>query len=74
MSDVTWDAEVGARVRAARLAAGMSLEELGRLCGAGKATLSRIERGLEQVQLSRLSAIAKALGTSRARLLLGGGR
>ncbi len=60
--------EVGARVRAYRLGAGFSAEELAGALGVSRAALYRIEQG-DIVKIDVLQNIAAILGTSLASLL-----
>ncbi|WP_349827306.1 TetR family transcriptional regulator [Brevibacterium litoralis] len=63
----------GARVRAARGAAGLTLEQVSSQIGVSPATLSLIERDKVAVTDERLDAIAGVLGMSRTDLLSGQG-
>ncbi|WP_067678426.1 TetR family transcriptional regulator [Nocardia miyunensis] len=56
--------DIGARVRAARAAAGVSLRETARRVGVSPATLSAIENGHTGVSVPRLRALADALDTT----------
>ncbi|WP_062517517.1 helix-turn-helix domain-containing protein [Demequina gelatinilytica] len=60
---------IGTRVRAARIERGMSLGALARTAGIGKGSLSEIEHGSRNPNLSTLYALAAALGTPLAALL-----
>ena len=52
----------GARVRAARLAAGLTLAELGQLCGYSASQISRYERGVQPLtDITLLHRFAAAL-------------
>lgn len=62
---------IGAAIRAARTANGMSLRELARAINVSAATLSAIENGKTGVSVTRLHAIATVLGTTAGRLLRG---
>lgn len=55
------EAAVGARLRALRLAHGVSLSELARRTGVGKGTLSELESGLRNPTLSTLFRLTTAL-------------
>ena len=58
------------RVRAARVAAGLTQLELARAMGySTRSTISRIESGDNQVPMDRLDALAAALRTTPAYLL-----
>ena len=59
--------DFGVRVRAARVAAGLTQLELARAMG--YSTISRIESGDNQVPMDRLDALAAALRTTPAYLL-----
>lgn len=61
--------EVGARIRAARLGAGLNLHELARLTGISIGALSQIETGRRDARLSTLARIAGALRLAPAALL-----
>jgi HTH-type transcriptional regulator/antitoxin HipB len=54
--------KVGVMLREARLAAGMTQEELARRIGTKKTAISRIENHAEDVKLSTLKKTASALG------------
>ncbi|SCG60199.1 helix-turn-helix domain-containing protein [Micromonospora humi] len=54
--------DVGPRIRALRMARGISLSELARLAGVGKATLSGLENGARNPTLETLYAITAQLG------------
>ena len=62
--------DFGVRVRAARVAAGLTQFELARPMGySTRSTISRIESGDNQVPMDRLDALAAALRTTPAYLL-----
>ena len=62
--------DFGVRVRAARVAAGLTQLELARAMGySTRSTISRIESGDNQVPMDRLDALAAALRTTPAYLL-----
>ena len=62
--------DFGVRVRAARVAAGLTQLELARAMGySTSSTISRIESGDNQVPMDRLDALAAALRTTPAYLL-----
>ncbi|GEM33446.1 hypothetical protein NN3_44530 [Nocardia neocaledoniensis NBRC 108232] len=67
--DTADGAGLGARIRRARLAAGLSLRETARRVGVSAATLSAIENGRTGVSVTRLRELAGALGTTTAALL-----
>ncbi|WP_312858075.1 XRE family transcriptional regulator [Pseudonocardia pini] len=62
-------AHVGPRVRALRSAQGMSLSELARRAGLGKATLSGLEAGTRNPTLDTLHSVAAALGVALTALV-----
>lgn len=57
-------AEVGSRLRAARLAAGHSLGDVARLTGLSSSFLSLVENGKSDISLGRLTRLIDALGLS----------
>lgn len=59
-------------IRAARVAAGLSLRELARRIEVSPATLSAIENGRTGLSVDRLNSVAAALGLTGPRLLDGG--
>jgi len=59
-------------IRAARVAAGLSLRELARRIEVSPATLSAIENGHTGLSVDRLNSVAAALGLTAPRLLDGG--
>ena len=62
--------DFGVRVRAARVAAGLTQLELARAMGySTRSTISRIESGDNQVPMDKLDALAAALRTTPAYLL-----
>lgn len=65
----TADEGLGAQVRAARLAKGVSLRGLARTLELSPATLSQIENGRTGLSVSRLSRIAEALGLAVPQIL-----
>ncbi|HYZ54585.1 MAG TPA: helix-turn-helix domain-containing protein [Streptosporangiaceae bacterium] len=60
---------LGAQVRAARMAKGISLRSLARVLEVSPATLSQIENGRTKLSVSRLSGIADALELTVAQIL-----
>ena len=62
-------AEVGSRIRGARLAAGLNLQQLARLTGISIGALSQIETGRRDVRLTTLARIAAALRQAPAALI-----
>lgn len=68
--DPDLSAAVGARVRTARLRAGLSVGGLAQHAGIGKGSLSEIENGTRNPTLSTLYAVAGALGVPLATLLV----
>ena len=65
---------VGRRLRELREARGLTLSELARVAGVGKATLSGLENGTRDPRLETLYAIAAALGVPMSALTLDRGR
>ena len=64
--------ETGARIRRMRLAKGLTLRQVSRLCGIPPSTLSNIESKDHAISLKNLMRIASALGVVPAALLAGG--
>lgn len=62
-------AGVTRRLRAAREAQGMSMNQLGSLAGLDQVTISRIEKGERSPTLRSLVKIAEALGVTLSELL-----
>ncbi|MCS0581013.1 helix-turn-helix domain-containing protein [Massilia pinisoli] len=60
---------LGGAIRALRLAAGMSQEELAHLAEVDRSYLGRVERGDNNVAIMTLCRVAQALGVSGAQLL-----
>lgn len=60
----TLDRQIGARVRAQRLAVGMSQERLAALLGVTFQQVQKYEKGVNRIAASRLFAIAGALGVN----------
>lgn len=65
-------AQVGARVRAIRFAAGMSLRELARRLKVSPATVTALEKGYTTMTVDRLHEIAAAIGVSPSELFTQG--
>lgn len=61
----------GARLKQARLAAGMNQSALARRCGVVQSHISGMERGVRAPSIEMLDALAQALGVS-AHWLMGG--
>lgn len=60
----------GEKIKAARETAGLTQEELGRLCGTTKQTIYKYEMGkVTNIPLERIEAIAKAVGVTPAYLM-----
>lgn len=55
---------LGARIKAARHAAGLSQEALGEMTGLHRVSINRIEAGGQDVSFTTLVSIATALGVS----------
>lgn len=65
MSDIDIRKVIGRRVRELRIEKGWSQEELGRRAGGiAQTTIGNIERGTHDTGVTRLSAIADALGVT----------
>ncbi|MFJ8604429.1 helix-turn-helix domain-containing protein [Streptomyces shenzhenensis] len=62
MTSASVTAQVGGKIRRARLAWGLSLNELSRLASVAKATLAQLERGQGNPTLETLTALATHLG------------
>lgn len=60
---------IGGRIRDARLARGLSHEEVGRLARVHPTSMSFIERGYQVPRVEQLVALARVFGTSVADLL-----
>lgn len=58
--------DIGARIRDARLAAGLTQVELAERAGVHEITIVRIETGQQQATVATLTALAAALGVSVA--------
>ena len=56
-------------LRARRLAAGLSQEQLSRLTDLHPTEISRLERGVREPRLSTIVRVARALGVSPSELL-----
>jgi transcriptional regulator with XRE-family HTH domain len=56
--------EIGARIRTAREAVGMSVRELGRRVGVSPSHISQVERGLGSFSVSALYSVASVLAMS----------
>jgi transcriptional regulator with XRE-family HTH domain len=61
--------ELGKRIKAARLAAGMTQEKLAEKINLSSGHCAHVERGTTKVSLSALVAIANALNTTTDKLL-----
>lgn len=61
---VTTPSELGAALRAARIARGLRLEELALAAGVGRRFLGELERGKPTVRLAETLRVAEALGVS----------
>ena len=68
--DAELAAAIGARVRAARQRAGLSVSGLAARAGIGKGSLSELENGTRNPTLSTLYALAGAVGVPLATLLV----
>lgn len=70
MDEATLLSNFGDRVRAARLALGLSQERLALDCGLDRTYISSLERGKRNVSLINIQKLADALGISPVELLL----
>ena len=61
--------KAGDRIRKRRVAAGLTLEQLGKLTGISFSYVSQIERGLKMPSIGLLIRMAAALGMNARRLL-----
>lgn len=64
-------AQFGQRVRALRIAKGLSQEDLAELCNLDRTYISGIERGRRNLGLRNVAALAASLGVSLAQLFEG---
>ena len=62
---------LGAAIAAARAAAGMTQEDLGRATGRGQTVISRIESGRRRVDSQELTRLASTLGVEISALIGG---
>lgn len=63
--------EIGARIRARRISAGLTLEALAKCAGRDFSEISRYERGERPVPLFELARIAGAVGCELADMVKG---
>ena len=63
---------VGETIRKARQSKNLTQDELGALIGVKKAQISRLERGYNNMTLTTVSRVFRALGINSATLDLGG--
>lgn len=68
-SEQAFNENMGRRVRAARLSAGLTQELLARKTGLTRASITNIEKGIQAPPPYRLVRIAVALGVDAAELL-----
>lgn len=62
--------EIGERIRELRLQHNLTLEELGNLCGVGKSTVRKWEKGMiSDIRQTNLAKLANALGTTPESLM-----
>ncbi len=66
-----WRGELGAAIREARLAAGLSQEDLAGVLGVRQSSVSQWERGTTVPATRHLLGLLRVLGALHARLLLG---
>ena len=64
MLDNPVDVHVGSRIRYYRIAAGISLEELGAALGVAKETMEAYESGLTRIGSTRLYEVSRVLSCS----------
>jgi transcriptional regulator with XRE-family HTH domain len=64
-------AEIGGRVRALRLARGLSLAQLGAVIGRTRQAVAQLEAGRLRLRAYELARLAPALGATPAELLGG---
>lgn len=69
----SFEAEVGAKLRAARVARRLTLSRLSQETGISLSTLSRLESGKRKITMELLVPIARSLGVSIDRLVGRGG-
>src|SRR4030095_15694718 len=62
------EVDLGARIRALRLARGETLRKLAAEAGVTESFLSQVERGVASPSIASVQRIARALGTSIAEL------
>ena len=63
--------QFGANLRAARLEAGLTQEQLSDLCGLHSTEISRLERAVREPRLGTIVQVARGLGLPPADLLSG---
>ena len=68
------DREIGARIKARRVALGLTLAHLGRALDVSYQQVQKYESGVNRLSASSLVAVATALGVPAAALLDGLGR
>lgn len=62
--------KIGERIRYLRLQHNLTLEELGNLCGVGKSTVRKWEKGMiSDIRQTNLAKLANALGTTPEALM-----
>lgn len=61
--------QVGANIKAARAALGITQEEAARRCGIHPVEFARAERGVRDLRVSTVTKIARGLGVSATVLL-----
>ena len=62
-------ASLGGRVRAVRVRAGMTQQELGDACGLDRTYISAVERGKQNLSVGALLKISQALETPMSELV-----
>lgn len=68
-----WAVELGAKLRARRAAAGLTLQEVADEAGVSRSFLSQVERGLVSPSIATLRRVAEALATPMAHFFGGAG-
>ena len=69
MAPTPADVALGVLVRETRLAAGLSQQQLAEACGITFQQVQKYERAANRISVSRLMAVASALGTTASQLV-----
>lgn len=64
--------EIGARLRKARLGAGMTMEQAGEIINISKAAMGHWEHGLRAMDVVKIAALIKAYSVTSDSVLIGG--